>query len=45
MQTRHIDELFNGTRLSTKIIFEHRLKEWQDKNENYEPATSNKVNN
>ena len=32
MQTRHIDELFRGTRLSTKIVFEHNLKEWQTKN-------------
>lgn len=32
MQPRHIDELFKGTRLGTKIIFESRLKEWQNKN-------------
>ncbi|KAM7350932.1 uncharacterized protein ACRADG_003921 [Cochliomyia hominivorax] len=35
MQPRHIDELFKGTRLGTKIVFESRLKEWQNKNCTY----------
>ncbi|XP_059221849.1 uncharacterized protein LOC106086195 isoform X2 [Stomoxys calcitrans] len=29
MKWRHIDELFNGTKLHLKIIFEARLSEWQ----------------
>ncbi|XP_037824400.1 uncharacterized protein LOC119612641 [Lucilia sericata] len=52
MQIRHIDELFKDTnRLGTKIIFEHRLKEWQNKYANCEVSTTqtmsggDKVNN
>lgn len=44
MQTRHIDELFRGTRLSTKIIFEHNLREWQTKNGIFD-VTNIHVNN
>ncbi|XP_046812018.1 uncharacterized protein LOC111682915, partial [Lucilia cuprina] len=52
MQIRHIDELFKDTNcLGTKIIFEHRLKEWQNKNASCEVSTTqtmaggDKVNN
>ncbi|XP_058980587.1 putative uncharacterized protein DDB_G0282133 isoform X2 [Musca domestica] len=31
MKIRHIDELFQGMNLNLKIIFEHRLFEWQER--------------
>lgn len=32
MKERHIDELFIGQRLHSKILFEHKLGEWQNQN-------------
>ncbi|XP_065357764.1 uncharacterized protein LOC135951935 isoform X2 [Calliphora vicina] len=45
MQTRHIDELFKDTHLDTKIIFEHRLIDWQNKMGNCEVTTTQSINN
>lgn len=32
MKERHIDELFQGENLNTKIIFEQRVTEYQSEN-------------